>query len=115
IKSDLADLPHEEFWMILLKRNHEVIKKEIISRGGVSGTLIDAKIIFKRALEESASALILAHNHPSGNLKASQEDILLTKKLKDAGKTLDISILDHVIVTDMDYLSFSDEGLLKSF
>ncbi len=112
LSSDLIDLPHEEFWMILLKRNHEVIRKEMISRGGISGTVVDAKIIFKRALEESTSAIILAHNHPSGNLSASKEDIRLTSKLKEAGKALDIPILDHIIITDQNYFSFADQGLL---
>lgn len=112
LRGDMMDLSHEEFWLILLKRNNEVIKKEMLSRGGVSGTVVDAKIIFKRALEETASGLILAHNHPSGNLKPSQEDINLTRRLKEAGKSLDISILDHLILTDSDYFSFADEGLL---
>ncbi|MEQ9466282.1 MAG: DNA repair protein RadC [Ekhidna sp.] len=112
IRGDLMDLNHEEFWLLLLKRNNEVIKKEMLSRGGVSGTVVDAKIIFKRALEETASGIILAHNHPSGNIKPSQEDINLTKRLREAGKSLDISILDHLIVTDSAFFSFADEGLL---
>ena len=112
LKGDFMDLYHEEFWMILLKRNNEVIKKEMLSRGGVSGTVVDAKIIFKRALEETASGLILAHNHPSGNLKPSREDIRLTRRLKEAGQTLDISILDHLIITNSGFFSFADESLL---
>lgn len=112
LHGDMMDLNHEEFWLLLLKRNNEVIKKEMLSRGGVSGTVVDAKIIFKRALEETASGLILAHNHPSGNLKPSQEDINLTKRLKEAGKSLDISVLDHLIITDHTFFSFADEGLL---
>ncbi|SNT20219.1 DNA replication and repair protein RadC [Ekhidna lutea] len=112
LRGDFMDLNHEEFWLILLKRNNEVIKKEMLSRGGVSGTVVDAKIIFKRALEETASGLILAHNHPSGNMKPSHEDINLTKRLKEAGRSLDISVLDHLIITDNDYFSFADEGLL---
>ncbi|WP_421763329.1 RadC family protein [Ekhidna sp.] len=112
LNENMMDLNHEEFWIIFLKRNNEVIKKEMLSRGGMSGTVVDAKIIYKRALEEAASGLILAHNHPSGNLKPSQEDITLTKKLKDAGKSLDISVLDHLILTDADYFSFADQGLL---
>jgi DNA repair protein RadC len=114
IKSDLMDLQQEEFWVILLKRNNEVIKKELISRGGVSGTLVDTKIIFKRALEETACNLIIAHNHPSGNLKPSHEDVRLTKKIKEAGKTLDISVLDHLIVTNHGFYSFSDQGIMPS-
>ena len=111
LNGNLTDLNHEEFWIILLKRNNEVIRKEMISKGGFSGTLVDAKIIFKRALEESASAIILAHNHPSGNLKASKEDIQLTKKLIEAGKSLDIQVLDHIIIADQNYFSFTDQGL----
>lgn len=112
LQSDFMDLNHEEFWLLLLKRNNEVIKKEMLSRGGVSGTVVDAKIIFKRALEETASGLILAHNHPSGNLKPSSEDISLTKRLKEAGKSLDISVLDHLIITDQGFFSFADENML---
>ena len=112
IKNDLIDLNHEEFWLILLKRNHEVIKKEMVSKGGVSGTVVDSKVIYKKALEESASAIIIAHNHPSGNLKPSREDISLTQKISAAGKTLDISLLDHLIVTDTGYLSFADQNML---
>ncbi|WP_436517749.1 RadC family protein [Ekhidna sp. To15] len=112
LRGDFMDLSHEEFWLILLKRNNEVIKKEMLSRGGVSGTVVDAKIIFKKALEEMASGLILAHNHPSGNLKPSQEDIHLTKRLKEAGKTLEIGVLDHLIITDHSYYSFADESMI---
>ncbi|NQZ77181.1 MAG: DNA repair protein RadC [Ekhidna sp.] len=112
LQSDMMDLEHEEFWLILLKRNNEVIRKEKISAGGVSGTVVDPKLIFKRALEVTASGLILAHNHPSGNLKPSTQDIVLTKKIKSAGDTLDISVFDHLIVSDTAYFSFADEGLL---
>ncbi|MEO9482353.1 MAG: DNA repair protein RadC [Ekhidna sp.] len=112
LRGDLMDLNHEEFWLILLKQNNEVIKKEMLSRGGVSGTVVDAKIIFKRALEETASGIILAHNHPSGNLKPSKEDIHLTKRLKDAGRTLDITVLDHLIITNRGFFSFADESML---
>ena len=112
LQGDLMDLGHEEFWMILLKRNNEVIKKEKISSGGVSGTVVDAKLIFKQALEQMASGIILAHNHPSGNLGPSQDDIRLTNRLKEAGKTLDISVLDHLIITDQDFYSFADNNML---
>lgn len=112
LKGDLMDLNHEEFWLILLKRNNVVIRKEMISKGGMSGTVVDAKIIFKRALEESASGVILAHNHPSGNLKPSQADINLTKKLKEAGRALDINVLDHLIITNESFYSFADENIL---
>lgn len=108
----LADLPHEEFWVMLLNRANKVVRLENISRGGVSGTVADAKLIFKAALDHLASSIILCHNHPSGNLKASQADINLTKKLLEAGKTLDIAVLDHLIIGDDSYLSFADEGMI---
>lgn len=108
----LSDLPHEEFWVIYLNRNNEILKQENISKGGVSGTIADSKIIFKRAIESLASAMILCHNHPSGNLKPSNADIQLTKKLKEAGNMLDIPVLDHLIIGEKDYFSFSDEHLI---
>ncbi len=112
LKSDLLDLPHEEFWVLLLNRANRVIKKNQISQGGVAGTVADPKIIFKMALEELASGIILAHNHPSGNLTASQADIDLTKKLKESGNMLEIQVLDHLIIAGQKYFSFADEGLL---
>ena len=112
IKPQLMDLPKEEFWIILLNRANRIIKKEQISSGGVSGTVADPKIIFKAALDQYASSVILIHNHPSGNLKPSQADINLTKKMKEAGKLLEIPVLDHIIFSDSGYLSFADEGLL---
>jgi DNA repair protein RadC len=111
-QADLMDLPHEEFWVILTNRAQRVIKKQQISLGGVAGTVVDPKIIFKLALEELASGIILIHNHPSGNLTASQADILLTNKLKESGRLLDVQILDHLIIAGKNYLSFADEGLL---
>lgn len=112
IKPFLLDLPHEEFWILLLNRANEVIKPVQISRGGVSGTIADTKMIFKAAIEHLASALILVHNHPSGNTTPSQPDKELTKKLKEAGKLLEIPVLDHLIFTNTTYFSFLDEGLL---
>lgn len=112
LKADLLDIPHEAFWIILLNRANRVIKKHQISQGGVAGTVADPKIIFKVAVEELASGIILAHNHPSGNLNASQADIDLTKKLKESGKLLDIQVLDHLIIAGKKYFSFADEGLL---
>jgi len=112
IKGDLMDLQHEEFWVLLLNRANRVIKKKKISEGGVSGTVADPKIIFKMALEELASGVIVAHNHPSGNLTASQSDIDLTKKLKDAGKFLEVQLLDHLIIAGQKYYSFADEGMM---
>ena len=112
IKADLLDISHEEFWILLLNRANRVIKKAQVSQGGVAGTVADPKIIFKLALDELASGIILAHNHPSGNLTASQADLDLTKKLKEAGKLLDIQVLDHLIVAGQKYFSFADEGLM---
>jgi len=108
----MADLPHEEFWVLLLNRANEVIGRKHLSKGGVSGTVVDAKIIFKMATEKLASAIILAHNHPSGNLKPSQADIDLTNKMRDAGNILDILVLDHLIIGNGAYYSFKDEGRL---
>jgi len=112
LKAELLDIPHEAFWIVLLNRANRVIKKHQISQGGVAGTVADPKIIFKIALEELASGVILAHNHPSGNLTASQADIDLTRKLKESGKLLEIQILDHVIFAGKKYMSFADEGIL---
>ncbi len=111
-KVDLLDLPHEEFWVLLLNRANRVIRKKQISQGGVAGTVADPKIIFKLAIEELASGIIVAHNHPSGNLAASQADIQLTQRLKEAGKLLEIQVLDHLILAGHKYFSFADEGLL---
>ena len=108
----LEDLPHEEFWVILLNRANKVIETKLVSRGGVSSTVLDSKVIFNFALESLASSIILGHNHPSGNLKPSNSDIRLTKKVVDAGKIMEVPILDHIIVGDNDYFSFADEGLI---
>lgn len=106
----MADLIHEEFKVLLLNRNNRLLRVETISVGGVSGTVVDAKIIFKRALERNASSVILVHNHPSGNLTPSEADLKITSKLVEAGKNLDINVLDHLIVSDRGYYSFADEG-----
>lgn len=111
LRPHLLDLDHEQFWVLYLNRANKVLKVEMISAGGVSGTVVDAKLIFKKALEVLASNIVLAHNHPSGNLKPSSKDISLTKKLKAAGQTLDIPVLDHIIFTDDGYFSFSDESM----
>ena len=112
MKPMLWDLLHEEFWIITLSRSNQVIKTIQISAGGVAGTVADPKIIFKNALEQLASGIILVHNHPSGNLKPSQEDVNLTKKIKEGGRILDIPILDHLIISDNGYYSFADESML---
>lgn len=108
----MTDLNHEEFWILILNRANFVKGKIMISKGGQSGTVVDSKIIFKSALENNAASIILAHNHPSGNSKPSAEDIKVTKRLVEAGKMMDIPVLDHLIITDKLFFSFADEGLL---
>lgn len=112
IKANLQDLPHEEFWITLLNQANKVISTHLIRRGGTNQTTADIKIILKLALENLASAIILNHNHPSGNLKPSQADLQLTKKVTEATKLIDIRVLDHLIIGDNEYLSFGDEGLI---
>ena len=112
ISTILADLPHEEFWILMLNRANRIISRERVSMGGVTGTVVDARIVFKRALDMLACSIVLCHNHPSGSLRPSQADIDLTKKMKAAGKTLDILIVDHLIISDEGYYSFADEGIL---
>ena len=108
----LADLNHEEFWVVLLNNKNHIISQERISTGGVSATVVDAKLVFKSALSKLASRIILYHNHPSGSIKPSQQDISLTKKLSQAGALLDISVVDHIIIGEKGYYSFKDENLL---
>ncbi len=108
----LGDLEHEEFWILLLKRNNKVIDKFMASKGGITGTVIDVRTIMKIALEKVATSMILCHNHPSGNLLPSDADHQITQKLKDAGKILDIQVLDHLIITQKNYDSFADNGAL---
>ncbi|MCF8284070.1 MAG: DNA repair protein RadC [Sphingobacteriales bacterium] len=107
-----ADLAHEEFWVIFLNRGNFIIDKKCMSKGGISGTVVDIRIILKQAIESLASSIILCHNHPSGNLKPSNEDILLTKKCKEAALLMDIKLLDHLIFHENKYYSFCDEGML---
>jgi len=111
--SSMEDLNYEVFKILLLNRNNQVTRIETISTGGVAGTIVDPKVIFKKALEHSASSIILSHNHPSGNLRPSQADLDITKKLVQAGKTMEINVLDHVIISDKGYYSFLDEGLIS--
>jgi DNA repair protein RadC len=112
IYQDLSDLPHEEFYVVYLKRSNEVIEKMSLSKGGLAGTVVDVRIILKRAIELQASALVLFHNHPSGNLKPSGADLDITKKIIEAGKFMDISVLDHLIIGHNKYLSLRDENLI---
>ena len=108
----IGDLPHEEFHIIYLNNSNKVISRMQLSKGGITGTLVDVRLALKMALEHGATSIILCHNHPSGNLNPSSADKQLTQKLKIAGESLDIKILDHLIVTEKSYFSFADEGLL---
>ncbi|WP_426095829.1 RadC family protein [Flavobacterium sp. DSR2-3-3] len=107
----IGELPHEEFWIIYMNNSNKVISKSQLSKGGITGTLVDIRIVFKTALEIGATALILCHNHPSGTLIPSDADKQITRKLKLAGDTLEIKVLDHLIVTETSYYSFVDEGI----
>ncbi|MDA3952980.1 MAG: DNA repair protein RadC [Bacteroidales bacterium] len=106
----LGDLPHEEFWILLLNRSNRIIEKFKISQGGISGTVIDIKIILKQSIEKLASSIILCHNHPSGNINPSTADDSITEKLKKGAELLDIQVLDHIIIADIKYYSYADDG-----
>lgn len=108
----IGELPHEEFWVLYLNNGNKVLSKSQQGKGGITGTIIDVRLVFKAALELGATALVLCHNHPSGNLKPSEADKQITKKLKEAGKHLDIQVLDHVIVGENGYYSFADEEII---
>lgn len=107
----IGELPHEEFWVLYLNNSNKVIHKSLLSKGGITGTVVDNRLIFKTALEYNATSLILTHNHPSGKLQASEADKEVTRKVKEAGKQLDILVLDHIIITEHGYFSFVDEGI----
>ncbi len=108
----LGDLPHEEFWILYLNNSNRVLNKAQLSKGGITGTVVDIRIAFRGALELNATGIILVHNHPSGTLQASDADRQITKKIRAAGENLDIKVLDHVIVTERGYMSFADEGMI---
>jgi len=108
----IGELQHEEFWILYLNNAHSVLHSSQLSKGGLTGTLVDVRIVMKEALQLGAVALVLAHNHPSGTLKPSKADREVTHKLESASKALDIKVLDHLIVTQRDYYSFADEGIL---
>ena len=112
VRAVLSDLQHEEFWLVLLDRGNRMLERCRVSQGGMHGTVADPKIIFKQALDKRASSLILCHNHPSGQLRPSEEDIRLTRKLTEGGRLLDIAIHDHLIITSAGYYSFADNGML---
>ena len=107
----IGELPHEEFWVLYLNNSNKVIYKAQLSKGGITGTVVDIRIIFKLAFEQNATAIILTHNHPSGKLMASDADLQITKRIKEAGKTLEIQVLDHIIITENGYFSFQDENI----
>jgi len=108
----IGELNHEEFWVVYLNNSNKVLFKELLSKGGLTGTLVDVRLVFKKAIELFATAIILCHNHPSGKLKPSMADKSITNKLKLAGETLDIKVLDHLIITENAYFSFADENLI---
>ncbi|MGO4710297.1 DNA repair protein RadC [Chryseobacterium sp. 2TAF14] len=112
LKLHLADLRTEEFWALFLNQNNKVIHISQLTQGGINQSIVDIRILFKTALEHFATAIIISHNHPSGNLKPSEEDINITKQIKEAGNVMNIQLLDHLIITQNAYISFSDEGLL---
>ena len=107
----IGELPHEEFWVLYLNNSNKVIYKGQLSKGGITGTIVDIRLIFKMAFEQNATAIILTHNHPSGKLMASDADLKITKRVKEAGQTLEIQVLDHIIITENGYLSFQDENI----
>jgi len=111
-KSLMGDLPHEEFWLLLLNKANRVIKKVRTSEGGISGTVVDPKKVFKTCLDNQACSIILGHNHPSGNIQPSEADQKITKKLRDCGLLLDIAVLDHIIIGNDRFYSFADEGAM---
>ncbi len=108
----IGELPHEEFWVIYLNNSNKVVHKTQLSKGGITGTVVDIRLAFKIALEHSATGIILTHNHPSGTLNPSDADRQITKKMRSAGESLDIKVLDHLIITEKDYFSFADDGIL---
>jgi DNA repair protein RadC len=108
----IGELATEEFWIVYLNNSNKVLYKSQLSSGGLTGTVVDVRLVFKKAVEINSTAIILCHNHPSGNTKPSDTDIQLTKKMKLGGETLDVKVLDHIIITEKAYFSFADEGLM---
>jgi len=108
----IGDLLHEEFWALFLSRNNKVLYTKCFGQGGITGTVIDVRVVLKMAIEKNAVSLIFAHNHPSGNLEPSEADRKITKQIKEAGAIMDIPLLDHLIITQSGYFSFADEGFL---
>ena len=112
LQPKMGELPHEEFWIVFLNNSNAVLQAGQLSKGGITGTLVDVRLVLKQALELGAVGLILAHNHPSGTLRPSEADKQITRKLKVAAEALDIKVLDHIIITQKEYFSFADENIL---
>lgn len=112
LQPKMGELPHEEFWIVFLNNSNTVLHAGQLSKGGITGTLVDVRLVLKQSLELGAVGLILAHNHPSGTLRPSEADKQITRKLKVAAEALDIKVLDHIIITQKEYFSFADKGLL---
>ncbi len=112
MRHKLRDLPYEEFWILYLNQSNKLIESVKLSQGGVSGTTVDTRLMLKHAIELLASSIILVHNHPSGNLRPSQQDIQITQKMASGAKVFDIQVLDHLIISDEHFFSFADEGLI---
>lgn len=112
LKIHLSDLRTEEFWAVFLNQSNKVIHICQLTQGGINQSIVDIRVLFKTALEHFSTGIIISHNHPSGNLKPSEEDITITKNIKEAGNVMNIQLLDHLIVTQNSYLSFADEGIL---
>ena len=112
LESQLSYLRTEEFWGVFLNQSNKVILISQLTHGGISQSIVDIRILFKTALDHFATGIIIAHNHPSGSLKPSREDMSVTQRIKEAGKLMNIQLLDHLIITQNSYLSFSDEGLI---
>jgi DNA repair protein RadC len=112
MKHRLEDLNHEEFWVLTLNRKNAIINEYKISEGGITATVVDQRKIFKLALDDKSTGIILFHNHPSGNVNPSESDNQLTRKLKEGGKLLDINVLDHLIIVQSAYFSYADQGVL---
>ncbi len=115
IRKKLEHLVQEEFWIILLNRASKVLHQIRISIGGIAGTVVDQKVIFMHAVNYLASSIILVHNHPSGSLKPSKEDIMVTQKISSSAKLLDIAVVDHLIISNKGYFSFADNGMKDVF
>ncbi len=108
----MSDLQHEEFWVLYLNQSNKVIDRWLASKGGITSTLVDVRLVLKKALEVGAVSIILSHNHPSGKREPSAQDHELTERMKEAARTLDLKVLDHIIIADQKYFSFADEGII---